>query len=331
MNQQIILKSRPAGIPNLENFETKEVNIPGIGPGQVRLIAHTFSVDPYLRGRMSGAPSYIPPFQINEPIIGGAIARVAESRADGYIAGNYIVGLLPWQKEMVIDAAGLTLIDENIAPLSYYLGILGMPGLTAWFGLLEIGKPKSGETVVVSGAAGAVGIVVGQIAKTQGCRVVGIAGDDKKADYLLNELHFDGVINYKTTSNLEKAIISACPSGIDVYFDNVGGEISDAVIAQINKDARIIVCGQISLYNATSLPLGPRIQPIILKRSALMQGFIISNYASRFPEGLKELAKWVATGKLKYVNTTYQGFERLPEAFIALFEGKNLGKLIVEV
>ncbi len=331
MTQQIILSSRPTGIPDPKNFETKEVNIPGIGPGQVRLIVHTFSVDPYLRGRMSDVRSYIAPFQIGEPILSGAIARVAESRADGFVAGNYVMGLLPWQKEIVIDAAGLNLIDEKMAPLSYYLGILGMPGLTAWFGLLEIGKPKSGETVVVSGAAGAVGIVTGQIAKIQGCRVIGITGDDNKADYLLNELHFDASINYKTTTNLDEAIVSACPSGVDVYFDNVGGEISDAVITHINKDARIIVCGQISLYNATSQPVGPRIQPIILKRSALMQGFLVNNYISRFPEALKALANLVATGQLKYTNTVYYGFEKLPEAFIALFEGKNLGKLIVEV
>jgi NADPH-dependent curcumin reductase CurA len=331
MTQQIILKSRPTGIPNIGNFEIRNIEVPGIGPGQVRLIAHTFSVDPYMRGRMSDAPSYITPFEVGAPVIGGGIARVVESEAEGFCAGNYVMGFLPWQKEIVIDAAGLNLVDEKIAPLSYYLGILGMPGLTAWFGLLEIGKPKSGETVVVSGAAGAVGIVTGQIAKIKGCRVIGITGDDNKADYLLNELHFDSVINYKTTLNLGEAIASACPSGIDIYFDNVGGEISDAVIAQINKEARIIVCGQISLYNATSPPVGPRIQPTILKRSALMQGFIVSNYASRFQEGLKALAEWVATGELKYVNTTYQGFEQLPEAFIALFEGKNLGKLIVEV
>jgi hypothetical protein len=206
-----------------------------------------------------------------------------------------------------------------------------MPGLTAYFGLLDIGKPKKGETVVISGAAGAVGIVVGQIAKIEGCRVVGIAGDDLKVDYILNELNFDTAINYKTTSDLNSAILSACPDGVDIYFDNVGGEISDAVIAQINVGARIIVCGQISLYNSTRPPMGPRIQPTILKRSALMQGFIVNNYASRFGEGLKNLVQWVENGQLKYRNTTYDGFEKLPEALIALFEGKNTGKLIVKI
>ena len=230
---------------------------------------------------------------------------------------------------MVVNANSLQLVDEKIAPLSYYLGILGMPGMTAYFGLLDIGKPQKNETVVVSGAGGAVGIVVGQIAKIHGCRVVGISGDDEKINYLLNELHFDAAINYKTTSNLRKAVASACPSGVDIYFDNVGGEISDAIITLINKSARIIVCGQISLYNSTTISMGPRIQPIILTRSALMKGFIVNDYVSKFPEGFKALSEWVSSGQLKYTNTTYNGFEKLPEAFMALFEGKNLGKLIV--
>ena len=331
MTQQIVLKSRPVGVPTSKNFETRTVEIPKLTRGMVRLKAHTFSVDPYMRGRMSDAKSYVAPFAVGEPIMGGGIAQVTESQADGYKIGDFILGMIPWQEEIIIDTTGLQVVDEKIAPLNYYLGILGMPGLTAYFGLLDIGKPKKGETVVVSGAAGAVGMVVGQIAKINGCRVVGIAGDYSKVNYLKDELHFDAVINYKTTVNLNNAIAEACPNGLDVYFDNVGGEISDLVVAQINKGARIIICGQISLYNATSLPVGPRIQPTILKRSALMQGFIVSNYASRFPEGFKALAEWVGNGQLKYTNTTYQGFEKLPEAFIALFEGKNLGKLIVEI
>ncbi len=331
MAQQIVLKSRPVGIPTLTNFETKTVELPAIANGEVRLVAHTVSVDPYMRGRMSDAKSYVAPYSVGEAIAGGVVARVAESMADGFKVGDYVMGMLPWQEEMVVSATGLQVVDGNIAPLSYYLGILGMPGLTAYFGLLDIGKPKAGETVVVSGAAGAVGMVVGQIAKIQGCRVVGIAGDDAKVNYLLNEMHFDAVINYKTTTNLDAALAEACPTGVDVYFDNVGGDISDSVIAQINKGARIIICGQISLYNETSVPMGPRIQPTILKRSALMQGFIVSNYAERFPEGFKALASWVTAGKLKYAQTTLKGFDKLPEAFIGLFEGKNTGKLLVEM
>ena len=331
MTRQIILKSRPVGIPTPDNFEIREVEIAPVSLGQVRLVTHTMSVDPYLRGRMNDVPSYISAFQIGEPIVSGGVARITESKAEGFRVGSYVMGYMPWQEEMVIETAGLNIVDETIAPLNYYLGILGMPGLTAWFGLLEIGRPQHGETVVISGAAGAVGIVVGQLAKNQGCRVVGITGDDAKVSYLLEELKFDAALNYKATSDLEAAITSACPSGVDVYFDNVGGEISDAVISQINKNARIIICGQISLYNATSQPRGPRIQPTLLKKSALMQGFIISNYVSRFEEGLNALAPLIASGKLKYTNTVYHGFDKLPEAFIALFEGKNLGKLIVEL
>jgi NADPH-dependent curcumin reductase CurA len=319
------------GFPALENFETRNTQIPSLTSGMVRLKPHTFSVDPYMRGRMSDAKSYVAAFTVGEPFSGGGISQVVESLADGFNIGDYVLGMIPWQEDIVITASGLQVVDAKIAPLSYYLGILGMPGLTAYFGLLEIGKPKKGETVVVSGAAGAVGIVVGQIAKIQGCRVVGIAGDQTKVDFLTGELGFDAAINYKSETNMTEAIEKACPDGVDVYFDNVGGEISDAVVTQINKFARIILCGQISLYNVTTKPIGPRIGPTLLKRSALMQGFIVSNYAARFPEGFKALNDWVGSGELKYTVTTYHGFEKLPEALMALFDGKNLGKLIVEV
>ncbi len=331
MTNQIVLKSRPIGLPTSANFEIRELNVPELANGQVRLLPHTLSVDPYMRGRMNDGPSYVPPFQLGEPIMGGGVALVTESKAPGYPVGSYVMGFLPWQQEIVIDAKGLNSVDPAMAPLSYFIGILGMPGLTAYFGLKEIGKLQPGETIVISGAAGAVGIVAGQLAKIQGCRVIGITGDEKKKQYLLEELHFDGVINYKTTPNLDLEIATLAPSGVDVYFDNVGGEISDAVLSQINKNARIIICGQISLYNATTQPMGPRIQSLLLKKSALMQGFIVSNYASRFNEGLTELSKLLAVGHLKYTQTTVHGFERLPEALIALFEGKNLGKLIVEL
>ncbi|HZK97512.1 MAG TPA: NADP-dependent oxidoreductase [Prolixibacteraceae bacterium] len=330
MNKQIVLKKRPIGVPTVLNFEVNEVPIPTIEEGELLLKSKVVSVDPYMRGRMSDAKSYVAPFEIGKPIAGGIVAEVVESKHPDFKAGDDVIGSFPWQEVFTAKGSEASKVDGSIAPLSYYLGILGMPGLTAYFGLLDIGKPQKGETVVVSGAAGAVGIVVGQIAKIHGCRVVGIAGDQKKIDYLVNELGFDAAINYKTEVNIAGALAAACPDGVDVYFDNVGGEISDAVISQINKGARIIICGQISLYNATSQPVGPRIQPTILKKSALMQGFIVSNYASRFPEGFKALAGWVGNGQLKYTNTTYHGFEKLPEAFIALFEGKNLGKLIVE-
>ena len=331
MNRQIVLKSRPVGTPTLANFETNEVSIPTINEGELLLKAKFASVDPYMRGRMSDAKSYVAPYEIGSPIAGGVVAEVIESKSPNFKVGDNVIGLFPWQEVFAAKASEVTKIDGSLAPLSYYLGILGMPGQTAYFGLLDIGKPQKGETVVVSGAAGAVGVVVGQIAKIVGCRVVGIAGDDQKTGYLKNELGFDEVINYKTESDMAKAIEKTCPAGVDVYFDNVGGEISDAVVAQINTGARIIICGQISLYNETSQPMGPRIQPILLKRSALMQGFIISRYASRFPEGVKQLAQWIAEGKLTYRQTITQGFENLPKAFIGLFEGENVGKALVEI
>ena len=330
-NRQITLKSRPSGRPTAENFELKDVEIPTPREGELLLKALYISVDPYMRGRMSDAKSYVEPFQIGEPMNGGAVAEVVESRHPGFSKGDKVVARpLAWQEMQVVPGESVNKIDQEAAPLSYYLGILGMTGLTAYFGLLDIGKPQQGETVVISGAAGAVGTVVGQIAQIHGCRVVGIAGSDEKIRYLKEELHFDEVINYHEEKAMEQAIAKACPNGVDVYFDNVGGEISDAVLANINKFARIPVCGQISLYNATEVPTGPRIQPVILKKSALMQGFIIGNYADRIPEGMAQLTEWVKAGKLKHRETVIKGFEKLPKAFIGLFDGVNTGKLIVE-
>ena len=331
MNRKIILKSRPSGSPVLENFEI--VSTPEVlaKEGELILKAKFVSVDPYMRGRMGDAKSYVAPYELGQPIEGGIVAEVIESRHPDFKEGDAVLAPLKWQEIQAISAEKVTKLDKSIAPLSYYLGILGMPGLTAYFGLLDIGKPMSGETVVISGAAGAVGIVVGQIARIKGCRVVGISGSDEKNAYLSSELKFDEVINYQTTGSMRKAIEKACPDGVDIYFDNVGGEISDAVISHINRGARIIICGQISLYNETKLPVGPRIQPTLLKKSALMQGFIVSNYASRFPEGVKQLSGWLGEGRLSYQETIVKGFEKLPETFIGLFEGKNTGKSLVEL
>jgi NADPH-dependent curcumin reductase CurA len=331
MNKQILLKSRPLGKPTAENFTITDAPAVSAKEGELVVKAKYISVDPYMRGRMSDAKSYIPPFEIDKAIEGGIVAVVTESRHPDFKIGDAVYASLQWKEVQVVAAGKVTKLDKNIAPLSYYLGILGMPGLTAYFGLLDIGKPLAGQTVVVSGAAGAVGIVVGQIARIKGCRVVGIAGSDEKNAYLSNELKFDAVINYHTTSDINEAIAKACPNGVDVYFDNVGGTISDAVIANINKGARIILCGQISTYNDIKALFGLRPQTTLLKKSALMQGFIVSNYASRFPEGVKQLSIWLSERKLSYHETIIQGFERLPEAFIGLFEGKNTGKLLVEI
>ena len=330
ISKQITLYSRPKGKPVLENFETKNIEIPEIKEDEILLEAMYFSVDPYMRGRMNDAKSYTPPFETGKPITGGVIARVIKSNAANFKENDIVTGNLPWQQHCITTAAGILKIDTAIAPASYYLGILGMPGLTAYFGLMYIGKPKNGETVVVSGAAGAVGLVVGQLAKINGCNVIGIAGSEEKATLLKNEFGFDEVINYKTTTDIKTAIANFCPGGVDVYYDNVGGEISDAVIANINFNARIVLCGQISLYNSTEIPMGPRLQPMLLTRSVLMQGFIISNYQSQFSEGSKYLAMLVQQNKLKYKETIVKGFNKLPAALLGLFEGDNIGKMIVE-
>jgi NADPH:quinone reductase len=328
--KQIVLASRPKGAPTATNFKTEIVALLELKKGEVLLKPNYFSVDPYMRGRMNDAKSYAEPFQIDKPINGGVTATVLESKSDNFKSGDTIVGMLPWQEQLVASEKGLQKIDIKIAPESYYLGVLGMTGLTAYFGLMHICKPKKGETVVVSGAAGAVGVVVGQIAKIQGCRVIGIAGSEEKIALLKDKFGFDEAINYKTSKDLQKDIDKVCPNGVDIYFDNVGGEISDAVIANINFNARIALCGQISLYNTTEIPVGPRIQPMLLTRSVLMQGFIVGNFSTDFPEGIKHLSEWVKDGKLKFTETIENGFDNLPMALIGLFKGENTGKMIVK-
>ncbi len=327
---QIVLASRPKGLPVSDDFRMEQVELPQIKAGEMLMKGMYYSVDPYMRGRMNDAKSYVPPFEIDKPINGSVIGKVVESKTELYKPGDIVVGNLPWQKDFIAKEKDVRMIDTNLAPPSYYLSILGMTGLTAYFGLMDIGKPKAGDTVVVSGAAGAVGIVVGQIAKIQGCHVVGIAGSDEKIKMLKAEFGFDEAINYKTIPHMNKAIAEACPKGVDVYFDNVGGEISDAVIQNINFHARIPLCGQISLYNSTETPMGPRLQPMLLTRSVLMQGFIVSNYQARFPEGIKMLTQWINEGKLKFTETIEHGFEKLPKALLGLFNGENTGKMIVE-
>ena len=331
MNTSILLKSRPKGKPTLNDFQFVPDEIPPIEKGEILLKTVYVSVDPYLRGRMNDAKSYIPPFRLNQPISSGIIAEVTESKHPGFTKGDFVSGVLEWKKFQKSNGKGLMKVDPAKAPLSAYLGILGLTGLTAYLGLTEIGKPKKGETLFVSDAAGAVGSVVGQIGKIMGCRVVGTVGTDEKADLLKSTFAFDEAINYKTVPNLRKAIATACPDGIDVYFDNVGGPVSDAVLFNINQFARIVVCGAISLYNETRMPMGMRIEPFLIKSSALMQGFIVNDYAKKFPDAIKQLSTWIATGKLKYKETIVEGFENIPLAFLDLFEGKNTGKMVVKV
>jgi NADPH:quinone reductase len=330
-NKQILLASRPSGLPDVNNFRLVDAETPQPKDGQVLIRNRYLSVDPYMRGRMNERKSYVPPFNLNEVITGGVVGDVIESHSPGFQPGDTVTGNLGWELYSVANANALRKVDPALAPVSTALGILGMPGLTAYFGLLDICQPKEGETVVVSGAAGAVGITVCQIAKIKGCRVVGIAGSDEKNRYLKDELQVDQTINYKSAGNMVQALKDAAPDGIDIYFDNVGGEISDAVMPLINKFARIAICGQISMYNLEKPEMGPRVQPYLLVKSALMKGFIVTDYAARFAEGVTQLAKWLAAGKLKYSESIVEGFENTPGAFLGLFSGENLGKQLVRI
>ncbi len=332
MEKTILLKQRPEGKPSMSDFEfvTEDSDFK-LSEGEVLLETVYVSVDPYLRGRMSDAKSYVPPFELNKPIQSGIVAKVIETKNRNFEAGDFVSGLLSWKTKQVVTGEGLVKVDADKAPLSAYLGIMGMTGLTAYLGLTQIGKPKAGETLVVSGAAGAVGSVVGQIGKILGLRVIGIAGTDEKIDMLKSKFGFDAGINYNTSTDIKADLAKEAPNGVDIYFDNVGGPISDAVLFNINRFARIIICGAISVYNETEIPKSISVQPFLVKNSALMQGFIVSNYGEKFPEAMKQLSEWLAEKKLTYTETIVDGFDNIPNAFIDLFEGKNKGKMIVRV
>ena len=332
MIKTILLKNRPEGTPSMSDFEfiTEESDL-NIKEGELLLETTYVSVDPYLRGRMSAAKSYVPSFELNKPIQSGVIAKVIASKNKNFAVGDFVSGMLAWKTKQVSNGDGLLKVDGSKAPLSTYLGVLGMTGLTAYLGLEQIGKPKAGETLVVSGAAGAVGSVVGQIGKILGLTVIGIAGTDEKIEMLKNKFGFDAGINYNTSKDMNADIAKAAPNGVDIYFDNVGGPISDAVLFNINRFARMIICGAISVYNNKELPKSISVQPFLVKNSALMQGFIVSNYADKFPEAMKQLSTWLADGKLTYTETIVDGFDNIPQAFIDLFEGKNKGKMIVKI
>lgn len=331
MNRQILLANRPVGLPDESTFELIETPLREPEEGEVVIKTQYLSVDPYMRGRMSDAKSYATPFEVGKPLRARIVGKIIESKDPVYQEGEIVRGDLDWADYTVTKGKGLLKVDPTIAPPSTSLHVTGMPGLTAYFGLLDIGQPQKGETVVVSGAAGAVGTVVGQIAKLKGCRVVGIAGSEEKITFLKEELGFDEAINYKTTSNIAEDLKEACPDGIDVYFDNVGGEITDAVMFQLNFHSRVAICGQIAHYNATKVEQGPRFLPHVLTRSVLVKGFIVSNYADRFSEGVKDLSRWVQEGKIKYREHIVDGLENAPDAFLGLFRGDNLGKQLVKV
>lgn len=331
MNKVILLNKRPHGKPTLSDFKITSEEIPTAKDGEILLKTAYVSVDPYLRGRMNDAKSYVPPFELNKPIQSGMIAEVTDSKHADFKKGDFVSGNLDWKEYQTSSGKYLQKVNGSDAKLSSYLGILGMTGLTAYLGLTEIGMPKEGETIVVSGAGGAVGTVVGQLGKLLGCKVIGITGSDEKVGLLTSTFKFDHAINYKTTKDLKEAVKSACPKGVDIYFDNVGGEISDAVLANINKYARLPVCGAISLYNETKVALGPRLQPLLLTKSATMRGFIVGDFAEKFPAATKQLTALLRDKKLTFTETVVEGFDNIPQAFLDLFEGKNKGKMIVKI
>ncbi|UPM43313.1 NADP-dependent oxidoreductase [Halocatena salina] len=329
-NRRYVLAKRPEGVPDKETFELEETEIPDLETGQVLVQTVYLSVDPYMRDRMRAGESYAEPWDVGDPMQAAVVGRVVDSENGQWNEGDYVTGELDWAEYTVTGGSALHPVDPDLAPLSTYLGVLGMPGRTAYFGLLEEGKPTPGDTVVVSGAAGAVGSTVVQIASIAGCRVVGFAGSDTKIEYL-EEIGADAAINYKQTDDYRAALDDAAPEGVDVYFDNVGGPISDAVFTKLNTDARIAVCGQIAHYNEEGVVTGPRKLPQILPTRATISGFIVSDYAPRFEQATQRLGNWVAAGDITYRETITEGLENAPDAFLGLFEGENIGKQLVQV
>ena len=330
MNKQWCLAQRPVGEPDSSTFEFTETELPEVKDGQVQIKIEYVSLDPAMRGWMNDAKSYIEPVAIGDVMRAGTVGKIIESKHADYAVGDYVYGHLGVQSYATVDPKGLHKIDPSIAPLPRYLGVLGMPGMTGYFGLLKTGEPKEGETVVVSGAAGAVGGVVGQIAKIKGCRVVGIAGGKEKCDFLVNELGFDAAIDYKNES-VKKGLKEKCPNGVDVYFDNVGGDILDDVLTRINFKARIVICGAISQYNNTTPVKGPSNYLSLLVNRAKMEGIVVFDNAKDYGSAAREMAMWIHEGKLVAKEHIVDGIENFPDTLMMLFRGDNFGKLVLKV
>ena len=333
-NRQIIFASRPEGEPKPENFQLREAPMPEAGAGQVLLKTKYLSLDPYMRGRMADGPSYAQGFSLGDPLGGGTVSEVVASNNPNFSVGDFVSAFGGWQEYSISGGNELQKLDPKAAPISTAVGVLGMPGLTAYTGLQNIGQPKEGETLVVAAAAGPVGATVGQIGKIKGCRVVGIAGGEKKTRYLVEELGFDAAVDHRSP-NLKADLKAACPNGIDIYFENVGGEVWDAVLPLFNPFARIPVCGLIANYNMTSLPEGPDrtaalMRNVLVKRLRI-QGFIVSDFAKQAPEFQRDMSAWIREGKVKYKEDIVDGLENAPQAFIGLLKGANFGKLVIKV
>ena len=331
INRQFYLASRPVGEPNASNVPARDVPVPEPAEGEVVLRNLYISLDPAIRGWMGDDPNYMEPIALGDAVRSSVIGRVVKSNSPDFEVGDVAMSIGGWELYTTAPAVLLNKLDEGAGiPLSNFLGVLGPTGLTAYFGLLEVGKPQAGETVLVSAAAGAVGSVVGQIARKKGCRVVGMAGSDDKCRWLKEELGFDEVINYKTCGDFETAIRQACPEGVDVYFDNVGGEILDAALLCLNKFARVAVCGWISTYNVPDAP-GPTNLWQLVAQSVTIQGFVVIDYMDRFGEGIAQLAEWVMAGDIKFREEVVDGLDNILPAFLKLFDGSNQGKLLIRI
>ncbi|WP_201535000.1 NADP-dependent oxidoreductase [Psychrobacter immobilis] len=330
MNKQWRLKQRPVGEPSAETWDYTESELPTISDGELLIKIEYISMDPAMRGWLNDAKSYIAPVKIGDVMRAGTVGEVIESKHETFAVGDYVAGHNGVQSYAVSDGTGLYKVDPNLAPLSYYLGVLGMPGMTGYFGLLKTGEPKAGETVVVSGAAGAVGGLVGQIAKIKGCRVVGIAGGSEKCKFLVDELGFDAAIDYKN-ENVKKALKETCPKGVDVYFDNVGGDILNDVLTQINLHARIVICGAISQYNTTTEVKGPSNYLSLLVNRARMEGIVVFDNIKEYPTAMKDIAGWIESGDMTVKDHIVEGIETFPDTLMMLFKGENFGKLVLKV
>jgi NADPH-dependent curcumin reductase CurA len=329
MNRQILLKSRPEGAPTAANFELAERPVPEPGEGQVLMRTRYLSLDPYMRGRMSAGASYAAPAELGQPMVGGTVSEIVQSRNPGFAVGDLVLSSAGWQDYALSNGTGLRKLDPTAAPLQAHLGILGMPGTTAYCGLIEIGQPQPGETVAVAAASGAVGSVVGQIAKIKGCRAIGIAGGAAKCRFVEGELGFDACIDHRAPDFREQ-LAAACPQGIDVYFENVGGAVEQAVWPLLNNFARVPLCGLIGQYNDGKPTPGPDMRSILSKRMTV-RGFIVTDLAPKHPEAAALLADWYRSGRIKYREDIVEGLAKAPEAFLGLLQGKNFGKLVVKV
>ncbi|MFN9773963.1 MAG: NADP-dependent oxidoreductase [Burkholderiales bacterium] len=335
VNRQVRLASRPVGLPTRGNWSIVDAPMPEPAPGGVLVKTLMLSLDPAMRGWMNEGKSYIEPVGIGEVMRAGGVGRVVASNTPAFAVGDHVSGVLGVQKYCAFDEAGirktgLVKIDPSLAPPEKWLNALGMPGMTAYFGLLDVGQPKAGETVVVSGAAGAVGQTVGQVAKIKGCRVVGIAGGADKCAFVVNELGFDACIDYKAGS-VRDGLKQHCPKGVDVYFDNVGGDILDTVLTRINRKARIVICGAISQYTNTTPVKGPSNYLSLLVNRARMEGIVVFDYAARYPEAVRDIAGWMKEGRFKSREDVVEGIDTFPETLLKLFEGSNFGKLVLKV